>query len=299
MQEQKRPEERVRIALEGIRTKMFLRFGEKKSKRIVLFSVIALIAAVVLCLSFLFIKIGSIEVTGDLTMFNEGEIIAAAEIAEGDALFFKSSGKIKRNIERNMPIAKNIKVKKSIFGKVTLHVELKQVDYYCEYEGQYYALDCDLLVLDKSDSHLRYSPYGAVKIVLPEIREPQLGEYVVFYYTVEETDTEGELLYEVEDAKKYNYVKEFLTALRASEYYSGSDGVILEHKFDVTLIYSRKFKIRFGDVTGLDVKFRVLDGVLAEGSLQYADKASIDLSDPSAAIARPDPNLDFSEFEDR
>lgn len=297
MQEQKRPEDRVRIALEGMRAKMFLRFGEKKSKRIVLFSIIALIAAIVLFLSFLFVKIRSIEVSGDITMFNEGEIIAAAEIAEGDALFFKSSGKIKRNIQKNMPIAKNIKVKKSIFGKVTLHVELKEVDYYCEYEGQYYALDCNLVVLDKSDSHMRYAPHGAVKIVLPEIREPLLGEPIVFYYTVEETDTEGELLYEVEDAKKYNYVKEFLTALRESEYYGSANGVILEHKFDVTLIYSGKFKIRFGDVRGLDVKFRVLDGVLAEGSLQYADKASIDLSDPSAAIARPDPTLDFSDFE--
>ena len=107
-----------------------------------------------------------------------------------------------------------------------------------------------------------------------------------------------ELLYDVEDAKKYNYVKEFLSALRDSDYYSGADGVILEHKFDVTLIYDQKFRIRFGDVTGLDVKLRVLDGVLAEGSLQYADKASIDLSDPSAAIARPDPTLDLSDFVD-
>ena len=277
---------------------MFLRFGEKKSKQIALLALIGFFAIIVLTLSFFLMRIRTIEVTGDLTMFNEGEIIAAAEIAEGDGLFFKSSGKIKRNIRENMPIAENIKVRKSIFGKVSLYIELKDVEYYCSYDGQYYALDENLFVLDKSDSHLRYEPYGAVKVILPEIREPRLGEHIVFYYTVEETDTEGELLYDVEDAKKYNYVKEFLSALRDSDYYSGADGVILEHKFDVTLIYDQKFRIRFGDVTGLDVKLRVLDGVLAEGSLQYADKASIDLSDPSAAIARPDPTLDLSDFVD-
>ena len=104
--------------------------------------------------------------------------------------------------------------------------------------------------------------------------------------------------FDFEDVKKYDYVKEFLRTLCDSPYYSGSDGVILEHKFDVTLIYSQKFKIRFGDVRGLDVKFRVLDGIMAEGSMEYADKASIDLSDPSAAIARPDPTLDLSDFVD-
>jgi hypothetical protein len=231
-------------------------------------------------------------------MFNESEIIEAAEIAEGDGLFFKSAGKIKRNIGKNLPIAKNVKVRKSLFGKVTISLEFSEVEYYCSYAGEFYALDRDLRVLHKSNTHTRYSSYGAVKVVLPEIREPVLGEHIVFYYTVEETDTEGELLYEVEDAKKYDYVKAFLRALKDSPYYSGANGVIVEQKFDVTLVYSAKYKIRFGDVRGLDVKFRVLDGIMAEGSMGYADKASIDLSDPSSAIARPDPTLDLSEFVD-
>jgi hypothetical protein len=298
VQGQNRPEDRVRIALQSVRAKMFLRFGEKKSKQIALLALIGFFAIIVLTLSFFLMRIRTIEVTGDLTMFNEGEIIAAAEIAEGDRLFSKSGGRIKRNIYENLPIASKVKVRKSLFGKITISIEFDDAEYYCEYEGEYYALDRDLRVLDKSDTKTRYSTYGAVMVVLPEIRQPKLGEHIVFYYTVEETDTEGELLYEVEKAEKYDYVKQFLSTLYESPYYGGADGVIVEHKFDVTLIYSQKFKIRFGDVRGLEVKFRVLDGILAEGSMEYADKASIDLSDPSAAIARPDPTLDLSDFVD-
>ena len=38
--------------------------------------------------------------------------------------------------------------------------------------------------------------------------------------------------------------------------------------------------------------------VLAEGSMQYAEKVSINLSDPSKATARADLTLDFSEYLD-
>ena len=298
MNDQMRPEDKARRALEGLRAGMFLRFGEKKSKAIVIGAACGFVAVVVIILSFFLIRIGSIEVTGDVTMFNEGEIIAAAEIAEGDGLFWRSASAIRKSIEKNMPLAQNIKVEKSLFGKVTIHVELDSVDYYFEYDGNYYAMSDSLRVLDKSDSYRKYTSYGAVKVILPEIREPSIGEKIVFYYTVEETDTEGETLYEVEKEKKYDYVSGFLTALKESGYREDANGVILDEKFDVTLIYAEKFKVRFGTVDQLDVKFRMLYEIFAEGSLQYADKAEVDLSDPSAAIARPNPSLDFSDFVD-
>ncbi|MBE6583643.1 MAG: FtsQ-type POTRA domain-containing protein [Ruminococcaceae bacterium] len=298
MKEQIRPEDKVRRALEGARAKMLVRFGEKKSRMIVRLSLLALLLTVLLVVTFFLLRIESIEVTGDVTMFNESEIIAAAEIAEGDGLFWRSSARIRRNIEKNLPAIQKVKVTKSLFGKVTINVELVSVEYYFEYGGSFYALDSSLTVLDKNDSYTKYSAYGAVKVILPEIREPKVGERIVFYYTVEETDTEGEPLYEVKEEKSYRYVSEFLTALSDSGYRDDANGVILSEKFDVALIYAEKFKIRFGSVESLDVKFRILYEIFAEGSMQYADKAYIDLSTPSAATARPDPTLDLSEFVD-
>lgn len=293
-----RPEDKARQTLEGIRAKMFLRFGERGSRIIVRICIAAMILAVIAVAAILFIRIKTIEVTGDVTMFNESEIIEAAGIDVGDGLYWKSSGRIKRNIQKNMPIAQNVKVRKNIFGKVTINVELISVDYYMKLGEKYYALDADLLVLDENTNPSKYSAFGAVLVKLPEVRQPVVGEKLVFYDTVEETDTEGETVYEIKEESFYEYTTKFLKNLKESGFHSDANGVILTQKFDITLIYAEKFSICFGNVNDLDEKFRVLYEILAEGSMQYAEKSSIDLTNPSRATARADLTLDFSEFID-
>ncbi len=295
---EKRAEDRMRDSLEGFRAKMILRFGEKKCRLIYRVMIAAAIILLLLIVAFFLIRIESIEVTGDVTMFNESEVISAAEIDIGDGLFWKNSWQIKRNIEKNMPIAQNIKVKKLPFGKVTIHIELLSVDYYTKIGDKYYALNSDLSVLDSNPSGAKYSSYGAVLVKLPAVREPVVGEKLVFYDTVTETDTEEETLYEVRDESFYSYTVKFLNALRESGYHADANCVILTEKFDITLIYAKKFSVGFGNSSDLDVKFRVLYEILAEGSTQYSDKVSVDLSDPSRATARTDMSLDFSEYEE-
>ncbi len=293
---ERKPEDKAREQLEAVRTKMLLRFGERGSRRLVTGVLVALGVAILLTVAFFLFKIDSIEITGDVTVFNETEVVNAADISIGDRLFSKSSFRIKRNIKENMPIADNIKVRKSLFGKVTIQVEMMEVDYYTKVGETYYALDGELKVLGKSRSAGKFSAFGAVQVKLPEIREPEIGKKLVFYDTVVETDTEEETLYEVREESFYKYTTDFLTALKTSGYHSEANGVILTEKFEVTLIYAEKFSIHFGTSNDLDVKFRVLYEILSEGSMQYTDKASIDLSEPSRATARPDPSLDLSEF---
>ena len=295
---EKRPEDKARQALEGIRTRMFLRFGEKGSKILIRSVIAALACAIIVIVAIFLIRIDSIEITGDVTMFNESEVIEAAEINIGDGLYWQSSGKIKKNISRNMPIAQNVKVSKSLFGKVTINIELLNVDYYTKIVDKYYALDADLKVLDGNVSASKYSAFGAVLVKLPEVREPEIGKKLVFYDTVVETDTEKETLYEVRDESFYAFTTKFLHALKDNGYHAEANGVILTQKFDITLIYAEKFSITFGNVNNLDIKFRVLYEILAEGSMQYAEKVAINLSDPSKATARADLTLDFSEYLD-
>jgi len=290
--------DRARERLEGLRTKMVLRFGAKASRRITAIAIALGILLVLILAAVLFIRIDTIEVAGDVTMFNESEVIRAAGVDIGDGLYWQSSFAIKRNIQRNMPLAQNIKIVKSPFGKLKITIELLGVDYYTKVGDKYYAIDSDLTVLDSNISGSKYSAYGAVLVKLPEVREPVLGEPLVFYDTVEETDTEGELLYEVKEESFYAYTKKFLSELKESGYHTDANGVILEEKFDVRLIYAEKFQVKFGNVSDLDVKFRVLYEILAEGSMQYSDKATVDLSDPTRPTARTDLTLDFSEYVD-
>lgn len=293
-----RAEEKARRSLEGIRAKMLLRFGEAGSRKITAAIIIASVLAVLLIVAVIFIKINSIEVTGDVTMFNESEVISAAGIDIGDGLFWKTSGQIRRDIQKNLPIAQKVTVTKSLFGKVTIDIRLLTVYYYTKIGDKYFALDEDLKVLDSNVSGSKYSSYGAVLVKLPEVREPELGKELVFYDTVEETDTEGETVYQVRDESFYDYTVKFLKELKESGYHTDANGVILTEKFDITLIYAEKFQIKFGNSSDLDVKFRVLYEILAEGSTQYSDKVSIDLSDPSRATARTDLTLDFSKYID-
>ena len=295
---EKKTADKVRESLEGSRTKLVLRYGMQAYRRVKIIAIAVGVLLLVVIAAAVFLRIDSIEVTGDVTMFNESEVIRAAEIDVGDRLFSKATWTIKKNIQRNMPLAERITVYKSPFGKVTIKIELSGVDYYTKIGDKYYALDENLTVLDSNISGSKYSAYGAVLVKLPEVREPTLGERLVFFDTVEETDTEGETLYEVREEDFYSYVTRFLSALKESGYHTDANGVILTEKFDVTLIYSEKFKVIFGNVNDLDVKFRVFYEILAEGSMQYSDRATIDLSDPTRPTARTDLTLDFSEYVD-
>lgn len=290
--------DKVRESLEALRAKMLLKFGARASRRITTIAIAVGVLLVLVLLAVLFLKINTIEVAGDVTMFNESEVIRAAEIDIGDGLYWKSSYAIKKNIQRNMPLAQNIKVVKSPFGKVKITIELLGVDYYAKIGEKYFALDEKLTVLDSNISGSKYSAYGAVLIKLPEVREPALGKPLVFYDTVEETDTEGEPLYEVREESFYAYVTRFLSELKASGYHEDANGVILTEKFDVRLIYAEKYQVKFGNASDLDLKFRILYEILADGTLQHTDRATIDISDPTRPTSRTDLTLDFSEYLD-
>ena len=99
---EKRPEAAVREKLESARLKLFVRFGEKGAKRIIYGAPIATLLLLLLLAVLFHFPVREIEVTGEVSMFNEGEIIAAAEIEEGDSLLLRSSGNIKRRIKKNM-----------------------------------------------------------------------------------------------------------------------------------------------------------------------------------------------------
>ena len=175
-----RPEDAVRTGLEGFRARLFVRFGEKSAKRILVGVPVAIFAVILLAALFFLLPVRGVEVSGDVTMFNEGEIIDAAEIDEGDSLFLRSSGSIKRRIMKNMPLAESVKVRKTLTGIIKIDIEFGDVDFYTEYGGKYYAIDEKLRVLDKSDSSAKYSAYGAALVQIPEMREPVLGEKIVF-----------------------------------------------------------------------------------------------------------------------
>ena len=298
MNGKKSPEEMARERLVATRDKLVGKVGEKRIRRTINIIKITLIVSILLVAVSFFLRINSIEVSGDVTMFNEGDVIRAAEIRDGDMLFGRSSRRIERNIRKTLPLAESIKVKKSLSGKVQIEIEFSDVYFYTKVGDTYYALDDQLRVLDCSTSRSKYSNYNAVYVRLPELREPVLDKILVFYDTVEETDTEGETLYEVKEESYYDFTLDFLRLLKESGYHEESRAIDLDEKFNIELVYADKFLIKFGDSRDLDVKFRLLFEILSEGSMNYVRCGVIDLSDPAKAFARADESLDLSQYID-
>ena len=145
-------------------------------------------------------------------------------------------------------------------------------------------------------SRSKFLAFGAVYVHLPEIRDPVIGENIVFYDTVEETDTAGELLYEVQDVKHYAYVSDYLKALLKSGFHEDADCVDLRRKFDIVLIYAEKYETKFGYVDDLEAKFNVFFKILEEGSSQTFEKSTVDVTNPSKATMRPNNLLDIEEY---
>ena len=301
---EKNAAKKVRARLEGIREKMLVRFGEKGTKIIFISSIAVLSLITLLIIGFFLIRINEFEIKGDVTAFNEREIVEAAEIDIGDGLFWKSSFRIKKNLEENLPVAYDVSVFKTPFGKVVIDFKLIEVDYYTKVGEKYYAFNSDLKILDSAKSRSKYTALGAVYVELPETREFKVGEKVVFYDTVEETDTEGELLYEVRDESAYTYVQECLDALKKNQFHSGADAILLDDKFEIELIYAEQFRIKLGTSDALDVKFSILNEMLIKieedkkNGEKILGKARIDLSDTTQPSLREDYTLDFSEYVD-
>ena len=292
--------EAVREALTSLSAAIRRRLGEKGAKIVLLVAPLALVAVVLLIAVALLVPVSSIEVSGDVDMFNEGDIVEASGVGEGDRFFLHPFFLVSQSIKDELPLVDSAVVIKNPFtGKVYIDVKVKKLDYYVELDGKYYAIDENLRVLDSSEKRSKYSANGASLVRLPEVRELVVGERIVFYDTVEETDSEGELLYEVKDESYYAYVSEFLSALKDSGFLSQTDGVLLEEKFDVRIVYDLKYQIKFGNSGNLDAKFGALFGILNEGTVVgYKDNVSIDLSLPSMPTARADLTLDFTEFDD-
>jgi hypothetical protein len=293
---EKRPENAIREKLEAMRARLFLRYGEKGLKRLTVLIPTAFFALLALILFFFLFPIRGIEVVGDATVFNEGDIIQAAEIEEGDSFFLRSSGSIKRALERNLPLAEKIKVTKTFTGKIKIDVEFRKAEFFAKCGELFFAFDSDLTVVGIDSSRSKFLAFGAVYVRLPEVRDPEVGKKIVFYDTIEETDTAGELLYEVKEEKYYDYVPTYLKALLASGFHEDADVADLRRKFDIVLIYAEKFEAKFGYVDDLEAKFNVFFKILEEGSAQSYDKATADLTNPSKATLRPNNLIDIDEY---
>ena len=258
---------------------------------------LCIIALLLVGLLVLVTRIDSIEINGDVTLFNESEIVEASELSVGGALYSKPGFVIKRSIRKNLPMAKKVSVRKNIFThKVTINVEFADYEFVVQYGDKFYGVDSNLIVTDIRDSKLEFVALGARVLTLPEIQGPILGERLVFSSTVDLRDENGRLIQKGDDISKYSYVTELLEFLSKSGYLNRTDAVFLDEKFNVRLIMDGRCLVYIGRCESLETKFEVIDAIIGEGSTSYGKGVIINVQNPALASARVDNELDFSEY---
>lgn len=279
----KTPEERVREKLLKMNNSFADARSEGKLKRVLIIFCVCVLLVLLLIVLMISIKVKEINVEGDLAAFNETKVIEASEMGIGKSIFKKTSFGIKKTIKENLPMTKSVSVKKNVFtGKLTINIEFSEFDFFIKYGSNYYAVDKELRVLDKRTSKSEYYALGASYIEIPRISEPRMGEKLVFAATIPEEGNEENVV----DKKEFDYVYEFLDTAYNSKSYGELNVLLMKDKFDVNAVYFEKYRVYFGSRSDVDIKFKMLDGVLADGSIDYAERAVIDITDAKKTSVR-------------
>lgn len=301
--EKESAESRLRKRLYGIKARMENTCDRRKLKRIFIALTIFVVLIFLVVLWMFMTKVKGIDVDGELEAYNETKIIESMGINIGDSIFSKTRTKIKREIQKNLPLAENIRVRKNVFtGVISVDVEFADMEFFIKYGKRYYAVDKDLTVVDTRSSKSEYFALGAIYVYLPEITAPTVGEKLVFRATVpDDMDSSRE----VADAKDFKYVTDILSAVQNSDIYDGVNVILLDNKFDISAVVMEKYRVYFGNFSNAELKLKMLDGVIRDGALDYAEKGIIDLTDPTRVSARAvdgsasgseSGKVDFSEY---
>ena len=279
----KSAEERVREKLNKMNLKLTEKSSVGKLKKTVILACVTIGALALIIFGMYMDKVKEIYVEGDLTAYNETMIIEASGIDIGDSIFGKTAFGVKHRIKKNIPMTEKVKIRKNVFtGRVKIDIEFSEFDYFIKYGSNYYAVNEKLVVMDKRSSKSEYFALGARYIEIPDVCDPVIGKALIFEDTVPEDKDDKDVV----DIEEYQYIYDILRIASESESYGEMNVLLLEEKFNISAVYSEKYRVYIGNFNQIDIKFKMLDGVLNEGSLKYAEKGIIDLSDPTKVSAR-------------
>lgn len=267
--------------------------GFRAAKIILLvLAIILALVAFILCM-----RIDSIEVQGDVSVFNESRVVEASGLKVGGCLYTKPFFSIKNSIRENLPMAQKVSIFKNPFTrKVTVKVAFSDFEYFVSYGDKLYGVDKNLRVTDVRSSRLEYLSLGARALTLPEFEEPIIGEKLVFTKTLDVLDEKGRVEVKGVDESKFDYITSFTEFLSESGYIDRVNAFFADEKFKLRAIVDGKYLVYFGRCENLDTKFEVMDAIIDEGSAGIGKYAVINVENPALASARVDNTLDFSDY---
>ncbi len=264
-------------------------------------SVVAVLASALLLLGNAW-KVKDVTVEG-IVQYDPEIIAEAAGIRVGDSMMSFDGRSLEKKLQADYPLLRDVKVKRSLKGKVTLRVTEETDLYYTCHHSNYYLISAkDRTVLGVSSYGVEYKDYGAVYLGLPEEARVRVGEKITFAYLPYEPVSAPEELatYEIiteEAEEEYAYVWTFIETVRDNAALKDRvTGVALGDRYDLYLIFDGHVKIRFGSMKELERKLNIAVEILAREMDGSRIPAVLDVSDPQKSTYREDPELSLPDW---
>ena len=231
-----------------------------------------LMSAVVLFGIFMFIRsflpVTKFEVDGVMTyrIYDNAELLGAAEIKRGDRLYSIDLDKAEQDILEDCVYIEKVELSRKFPNKLVIKVEEKLPHWYIELAGKYYSLDSELEVIEEVASDVSYVAAGVTKLDLPNVKR----------IVVDELPSFGESELEIEKTI------EVVSALRDTPFKARITGVDLTSRFNIYMEIDNNKEVYMGDASNMTSKLDALAAVI--GSLEKSDEsvAYIDASNPAS-----------------
>ena len=216
------------------------------------------------------LKVSKFDVTGD-SPYEREEIINASGIRPGDKLYGIDAESVEKNIRARCPYIQKVAVKSRFPNKVKIDVTSQTASWYIEIEGDYYALDADLKVLEETADNQKFISGGIPRLTLPNVKSAVVGSELIFG----DNDTE------------VRFADEFMRMVKLTTFKSRLTLVDIENRFEIYIQVDSKVNVYMGSTENASVKLKAVETALKDPRLANCISAEIDASDPSAISVRP------------
>ena len=238
---------------------------------------VVVLALVVCMLVNIFIGVRRIDVIGN-DLAGAEEIAAAAGISPGSGYFSYNTGRAEKDVLGSIHCISDIKISRSVFGRVKITVTEKNACWYMEVYGEYYALSDSLEVIRRTDIRDEFVNHGLVRVDFPEVKSTVLGR------TVEYADADRDC----------SFIPIFLDEIREDPLYKSGrlDQIKMENKFRIFAVCDMKYKINLGKSENVGMKLSSVSAVIER--LNESGCCEINATDIGNISVHVNNELDFS-----
>ena len=215
--------------------------------------------AVAIALSVLFLitcRVETVSVENN-SVVPQPTVLDAANIKTGRHLYSLNKAKIQSNILNSSPYVKSVSIERKLPSTVQIWVEEYDLSYYIEYEGRYYLVTRDLLVLEETTVE-DATAKGAVPLSLPKLKDPKINK---------ENSNAPKVLTPMQTlsfktTSDLKWSQTLLRAIAETDFADKITSVDLSDSFDIQITIWDKYTVRLGNEKDFEKKLARVENAL-------------------------------------